>query len=885
LNNAAWTGPCTSSTASVNINFSPIDASGLGFLYYIEINTRCNLSMSSDQLSFRDWNSVGAGNVANYQIQGATGNTSVWDITNPQVPVLMNGSLSGSTYSFTQDASMLHEFVAMNTTNLYSPQYSGMVANQNLHGAAQVDDIIVTNPEFLDQANALATYHHQHDNMRTIVATTTDIYNEFSSGSQDISAIRDFVRMFYKRAGSNVNQMPKYVTLYGGASFDYKNRLANNSNFVPIYESSESFDNLACYSGDDFYGFLDDNENIDNTTIVNVLDVAIGRLPARSVDDANNLLTKVLGYNSPATLGPWRVSATFVADKGCVGPNEYDDAGNHMGDAEIMASQVAASGQNLYNEEKVYVDAIPLTSTPAGPRCPNANASLDDQVFKGTFLINYNGHGNPTVWSSERILTEDDFNAWNNTNMLPFMITATCDFGQYDHPEFVSSAEQLVIRGGGGVIDIVTTTESVYSGYNIELNKPFLSSQFTKNTNGTWNTFGNAYMIGKNNTYISTTDIETLINFRKFALLGDPAITPDFPQYNVHLDSVTDGYSQLRADTVKALGSYILNGSVRDSSGNILTGFNGLVSVSFFDKPRTVPVIDGCSESFVLQDNIIYKGRATVTNGLFSVPFITPKDINYYYGTGKVSSYAQSDVTDGAGCDTSITVGGFSEHPVISTDTPVVKAYINDSLFLNGGITGNNTSLFVSLFDQTGFNVSGNDVGHDMTAVLDGNVEVPYILNDYYESSPNTYQRGYVTFPLTGLADGRHTLTVKAWDVNDNVGTGSVDFMIIDSSVADIQSLMNYPNPFTNTTTFVFEHNHPNEQLNVDILIYSTSGALVKNINQTFTAEDSRTNELTWDGTDNNGSRLPSGVYVYRLNLTTEKGFKSSAYQKLVIVR
>jgi hypothetical protein len=386
-------------------------------------------------------------------------------------------------------------------------------------------------------------------------------------------------------------------------------------------------------------------------------------------------------------------------------------------------------------------------------------------------------------------------------------------------------------------------------------------------------------------TFISSTNGSELINFRKFALLGDPALTPAFPEFEVTLDSATDGYTLQRTDSIKALGEYIVKGSVRDHGGNVMNSFNGMLSVSFYDKMRTITTISGCDDAYQVQNNIIYKGRVSVTNGQFSFTFITPRDINYYFGKGKVSTYAENGVTDAAGADTSVVVGGFSDHPVISTEPPVVKPYINDSLFLNGGITGSNTSLFVSLYSKTGINVSGNDIGHDLTAVLDDNKETPYILNDYYETAPNTYQRGYVSFPVSGLSNGRHSLTVKAWDVNNNSGEGTVDFVVVDGRVMDVQQLMNYPNPFDNITHFVFEHNHPDEELNVEINIYNTGGSMVKNIRQLFTPSGSRTNEITWDGTDNNGMRLPSGMYVYRLNISTEKGYRSSAYQKLVIVR
>jgi len=873
-------GICNAQTANISITFTPADASGVGYLNYIVLNARCALDMPGDQMNFRDMSSVGTGKIANFQLQSANGNTQVWDVTNPQVPVKMAGNLSGSTYTFAQDASLLHEYAAMNSTNLYTPSYTGTVQNQNLHGSGQVDCIIVTNSEFLDAANQLADYHRQHDNLRVIVATTDQVYNEFSSGGQDVSAIRDFAKMFYDRAGSDTTQMPRYLTLLGNGSYDYKNRLPNNDDYVPVYESDESFYSLDSYCSDDFFGMLDDNEDIENTSIFNTLDVGVGRLPARSVTDATSLVNKIVNYKSPATLGTWRIASLFVADND-------DDAGDHMGNAEEMAGIVTAATGDLFNENKVYIDAIPTITTPAGPRTPGANEAIDGQVYKGTLLINYNGHGNTQVWATERILTQDDYNNWNNVNMLPFMITATCDFGQYDHPQFISAAEQLVLRNGGGVIAALTTTQEVYASYNVLINSQYLESQFLNSHNGIWNTFGDATRIGKNVTYAVINEAGELANFRKFSLLGDPALTPDFPKYNIHIDSILNGAAHQPVDSIKALGTYIISGSVVDYNANLLNDFNGTLFVSIFDKYRTVPTIlpTSIEKSFQLQDNIIYKGKATVNNGHFSFSFIAPKDINYNNGHGKISTYADNGTIDAAGVDTDLVIGGFSDNPVISTTPPVVKPYMNDSLFLDGGLTGSNSVLFVSLWAQTGINVTGSEVGHDLTAVLDGNTSQPYVLNDYYQTVPNNYQQGYVSFPVNGLADGAHTITVTAWDVNDNSGQGTVKFVVGDSSVVMIQNLMNYPNPFKDVTHFVFEHNHPDEEINIQINIYNSSGVFVKNINQTFTPAGSRSNEITWDGTDNNGAKLPSGLYVYRLIFTTKTGFKSTTYQKLVIMR
>lgn len=384
----------------------------------------------------------------------------------------------------------------------------------------------------------------------------------------------------------------------------------------------------------------------------------------------------------------------------------------------------------------------------------------------------------------------------------------------------------------------------------------------------------------------SGTTSDVIVNFRKFALLGDPALVPNFPEYDVQTEQVLDGYTGQPADSIKALGEYIIKGNVVDANSNVLQDFNGRVTLTFYDKPKLVETTTYFGKKqFKMMNNIVYRGKATVTNGKFSVAFIAPKDINYDFGAGKVSYYAENGNTDGAGANYKITVGGYSDHPVIENDPPVIKPFIGDSLFRSGGLTGPNTLLYVILEDATGINVSGNSVGHDLTAVLDGDVANPYVLNDYYETAPNTYKRGYVNFPLTNLSEGKHRITVKAWDVNNNSGEGYVDFEVVNGNVVQVQKLMNYPNPFSDVTHFVFEHNHPDETMDAEVNIYTSGGYLVRTLKQRFTAGISRSNEITWDGTSDRGAKLPAGVYIYRMQIATPQGIRTLAYQKLVIVR
>jgi hypothetical protein len=864
-----------SNTASFIVNYNPGASTGRGYLNYIELNARRGLYFVGGQLSFRDINSVGPGKVASFGLSNAGSNVQVWDVTDGLQPVKMNGAVSGNQYVVKQDASSLHEFIAMDGSEYLSPDYVGGVDNQNLHGSDQVDFIIITHPDFKAAADKLADFHRQKDGMRVAVATTTQVFNEFGSGAHDIGAIRDYARMFYTRAGLDTTEMPSYMLLLGDASYDYKDRIAGNTNYVPTYETAQSIQVITGYCSDDYFSFLDDNEDIENTDIANTMDIGVGRLPVHTSAEADAVVNKIINYASPASLGPWRISTTVVGDNG--------DGEVHFDDGEIMASTIN-DHSDLYNETKVYIAAFPLVSTPGGARAPEANKTINDQIFKGTFLMNYNGHGSTQTLAHERILTQDDFNNWKNFDKLPIMVTATCEFSRYDNPDYVSAGERLILKSDGGAIALLTTTQLVYQYLNRTINVNFLNTQFSQD-NGKWLTLGDAFRRSKNITYATPQSAWTLANFRKFALLGDPALTPAFPKHRVATDQILDGNTNEPVDSVKALGSYVIKGSVKDQSGQKLEDFNGRVYVTIYDKPKTASTLNAPIRTFQVQNNIIYKGKATVTNGSFSFAFIAPKDLNYDFGKGKISYYVEDGTTDGAGADTGVVVGGFSDNPIIDDDAPLVKPFINDSLFQDGGITGPNTLLYVQLSDRTGINVSGNSVGHDLTAILDDNTQSPYILNDYYETAPNDYTHGYVNFPVTGLSEGRHSLTVKAWDMNNNSGEGKIYFEVFNGNVMQVRNLMNYPNPFTDITHFVFEHNHPEEALNVQINIYSTSGYLVRTITRSYTPGGSRSNEIDWDGTDNNGAKLSAGVYVYRINIATTKGIQAQAYQKLVLVR
>lgn len=879
--NETKTTTVNSSSIVLNYNFNKGGSEAVGFIDYIRINARRNLVFNG-YLNFADWNSVSAGNVANYQIQNANANTKVWDITNPLQPSLMNSTLNGSVLSFNQNADFLHRFVATDGSVVFTPSIVGKIINQNLHNVNSKEYIIVSHPSFLSEANRLAQHHINKRGYKTMVVTPQEIYNEFSSGSQDISAIRDFVKMLYDRA-SNPNDMVNYLLLFGDASYDYKNRVANNTNFVPTYETLESVNKILSYPTDDFFGFLDDEENLNDfsSSQISTLDIGIGRITAPSVIIAKDIVNKIINYDSPNSFGPWKNNMTFCADDG------DGDGTEHMNDAESVVA-ITVDSLPIYNNNKIYVDAFVEQFTPSGARCPDGNTAVREQLYNGTFLLNYNGHGGPHSWCEERIFTQNDINALKNYNKLPLFITATCDFAPYDNPADYSGGEILLSKPDGGAIALMSTTQLVFADQNRIMNQNYMYEGFSFQENGKFPTLGDSYRLSKNLRYVSGISESTAANFRKFTLLGDPALPLSFPKYDVFTDSINGVSTLITQDTLKALNKYTISGHVADKQGNLLTGFNGVVFPSIFDKPKKISTVQNNGEpivDFYVQNNTIYKGKATVKNGKFSFTFVVPKDINYQIAKGKISYYANNENEDANGFDKNIYIGGSSSTAIADNEGPMIKAYMNSEKFVDGGIVTSNSTLLVKLSDDNGINYTGNSIGHDITAVLDKNAQNTYVLNNFFESNLDDYKAGIVKFPINNLSEGTHTLTIKAWDVLNNSSETTITFEVVSSTKGLIKNVYNYPNPFSTKTQFMFEHNMPNQALSVSIQIMTMTGKVVKTIKEQITSEGTRINNIEWDGLDEYGDRIGNGVYVYKLHVKSQSGFSDTKLEKLIILK
>lgn len=857
---------------NVKMTFSP-SGSGSAYLDYFRFNARRKLVMGTTaQLSFRDIATEVLPETQNvaYQLSGVPSGSKVWEVTDNLNPVLLTGTASGSSYSIVRPGGKLREFIALNGTSYLSPSFVAKIDNQNLHGMEEIDFLIVTRAEYAAKAGELANFHRIKDGMKVAVVTVDKIYNEFSSGGQDIAGIRNFIKMFYDRATSETD-MIKHVLFFGAASYDYKDRIAGNTNIVPVYQTLESGFGTSAYSSDDFYSLMDHNEKLGESS--SKLDISVGRIPAATLEQATDVVNKITGYTQNTSFGPWKNNLMFLSD-------DYDAAGSHSADAESISNIIASTSPN-YNHVKLYGDVYPMAITPSGKRMVAANKAMNDQIFLGTFLMNYSGHGGPTRLAAEDLLTIADINAWKNSNKLPVVVTATCDFGRFDNPGSISGGSLAFLKSDGGAIASITTTQLVFASSNLIFNTDYSEAQFTRKTDGNWRTLGEALRDGKNKRDGASN------NNSKYTLLGDPALTLALPKYIVKTDSLLslEGGVLAEMDSIKALGRYTLKGSIDDNDGSLIADFNGNVYVTIFDKAQTVPV-DGVPRlpSYKSQTSIIYKGQATVENGQFSLSFVVPKDINFDFGKGKISYYADNGVVDAAGADTSIVVGGFSASAGNDNDAPIVEAFIDSDKFRDGGVTGPDPLLFVKLSDENGINVTGSAVGHDLVGILDGDVGNPFILNNYYQTEPNDFTRGTVSFPMAGIAPGRHTLRVKAWDTYNNSGEGEVNFEVVNKDEGAISEVYNYPNPFSENTTFVIQHNLSKQKLEVTIQIFNSGGSLINTLVRNIEPEGNRT-EITWDGNSSQGFAMANGLYFYRVQIKSEAGVAATAYQKMVMVR
>jgi hypothetical protein len=853
-----------------------------GWLDYIEVGFRKELRFGGGQMAFRDLSTFGQPS-ARYTVLGTDANKNIWNITKPQSPENQEFTVDGSGANFAVNTQgKLQQFIVFdkNSALLKPVAALGRVQNQNIHSFDNLDMLVVYHKDFEVAANKIADFRRSQTSPKLNVelAEITQIYNEFSSGRQDPAAIRDFARMLHKRT-----QRFKYMLIVGDGAFDYKRiyPLENRqpTDFIPTYQSDYSANTIDSYPSEDFFGLLSDNEG---AGLSGELDISIGRLPVKTSSEADAVVDKIIQYETdPETFGDWRLRALFMGDNG--------DLNTHINDADGIANTVGVQHSDM-NLEKLYIDAYRLEVSAGGTRAPQINDAIFQNQFKGALTMCYLGHGGPRGLAQERILLREDFATWRNKKRLPLLITATCTFSGFDDPRETSAGEAALLASQGGAVGLFSTTRAVYASSNEQLTRAVFMNLFVKE-NARAKTIGATFLEGKN---VSRTGV----NGQKFALLGDPSMRLALPRFQVattHLNgSVVDS---LNIDTLRALQSVTIKGEIRGDDGVLMPSFNGTIYVTVFDKVqnlRTLGQTFGGDQSFArdfrVQRNIVFKGAATVANGLWRIQFVVPRDIDYTIGNGKISYYATDMKTDAAGYFNNFRIGGTDSTAIADNKPPVVQVYLNDESFVTNGITNASPTLLVKLSDDYGINVAGTSIGHDLSGKLD-EARNTISLNNFYEAVKDDSRSGIVRYPFNKLAVGLHKIRVKAWDVHNNSGEGYTEFVVAENGKGALAHVLNYPNPFSDRTYFQFEHSAAKLPMRVRVNIYAVSGRLVKSLEKELNTEGFRVNnELEWNGTDEYGNQLARGVYVYKVSTWFKNGQKQdekleSDFEKLVIIR
>lgn len=864
-------------TPSANVNVKiVVNRSNPGVVVYldkIELMAQRKLKYNNHQTSFRTIENIGTEQVNKYVLANANANLQVWDITNRTFPKKIITTPEGNSISFKSSSETVHEFVAFSPDDALTPVFVGNVAHQDLHGMGFADILIVTASKFLSEANRLAQLH-ENDGSTVQVATVEQVFNEFSGGQKDPVAIRQFVKMFYDRSNGNVVNQPKNLVLFGNGNYDPRG-IIFDSDYVPTYQAENSEVPISAFTTDDFFGVLDDEEGFDNAS---KMDIGVGRIPVSELSEAKIVVDKAISYlqnsyQSNPTFADWRLKYTLIAD---------DEDSFLLNDTEPVYNKMKNTNPEM-NATKIYADAYPQQITAGGIRFPQMEEDINRSVEEGRLVVAYVGHGGTKGAGQERFIDRNQISGWENPDRMNLFMSATCDFTRADDPQTNSAGETMLLNPKGGAVALMTTNRSIYYSVNTRVDSSFFSAAFKRDANHRPLTFGEIFRRTKNNSGIDD-------NRRSFMLIGDPALRLALPSLRVITDSINGkGTGSQSMDTLKALTKMTISGHIADYDATFLSDFNGILTASVFDKEKlnkTQGHIAGKSsiQDFYTQENILYRGNVSVENGRFTFSFYVPKDINYQFGKGKISYYAQNGFVDAFGFDTTIVVGGINPNGLQDDEPPVIEAYMNDETFVDGSITDENPIFIARLSDNIGINAVGNGIGHDITLVMDGNEAQPIVLNNYFITDLDSYQSGSIRYPMKNIPEGTHQLKIKAWDVNNNSAVHWLNFRVVKSTSLEIENVMNYPNPMTDHTTFSFEHNQQNSDLQVSIQISTPSGQIVKTIEQTIYSEGFKSSSVVWDGTSDGKNRLSNGLYLYSLSVTDSKGNKVRKTGKLMLL-
>jgi hypothetical protein len=882
------------SEKNIVLNFNYINngnPSANAYLDYASIEVTSFLRPLGEQFSFKNNQASQLSGVGEYLISDASSVTEVWDVSdiyNAKSKV----NLGDDTFKFKFSLGSENNYIALVDEDYHFPfkEDVSYVNNTNLKGTIfkngsgsfeDIDYLIVAPSVFLSQAERLASINRVNNGLRVRVVSLDQIYSEFNTGNQDIGAIRNFVRYVYE---NGVTDKLKYLCLFGDASFDMKDRTQGNTNFVPSFHSLNSTSTISGFISDDYYGMMDDAEGFMGAS--DRLDLAVGRILSNDLQQATEMVTKIDDYYKKDSYGRWRNKITFFSD-------DVDVSSDFQLETklDLLADQVLEE-KPFFNVFKIHSDSYNQQVTAGGDSYPDAKKDLLDVIQLGSLVVNYFGHGGINGLASERIFLKNDALNLNNQFRYNVFVTITCDFTRFDNPLRETGGEYVYWNKKGGAVSLITTTRKIFFSTAISINNELSKYLFNFDDSGYVST-AEALRLAKNN--ITSNNKRVVFN------IGDPALKLSIAKPNIRLTHINDiPIANDEVPALESLGRVSFSGEVLNNEDQIISNYNGKLSTTIYDKKQSKSTLgnDGTTNSsgllildYQTSGEVIFRGQASIVNGKFKFDFVVPRDILIPLGEGRVSFYAKRDdvLEDQTGVNTSIVVGGVNENAPEDNLPPKIEAFMNDESFVSGGVTGQSPFLLLNLEDENGISTASG-IGHDITAIIDGDETNPQILNDYYETELDDFTKGKVKFQYRDLEPGLHTLLIKAWDVYNNSISTEIQFVVVNENEELIISrVLNYPNPFVSYTEFWFNHNSSSE-LEVMVQVYTVTGKLIKtlrgnSLSNNNSLDSSLFRGLPWDGKDDFGDKIGKGVYVYKLSvksINTNK--KAVKFEKLVIL-
>lgn len=847
---------------TLTITYNAPESQAEGYLDFLQFNTLSPIRFQGQELIFHNLD-LGEEGESRTMSLSATGEfPTVWDVTDPLHPINM-----GNIGSWTAETGTARTFAAFLPQQARSPYQIKPFQEQDLHGAEIPELAIVSHHDLMGEAQRLADLHRILDGMEAVAIEDQAVYDEFSGGMQDPIALRHLMRNYYKRwLDDTTQQRPRYLLIMGQGTYDNKNILGQNGTWTATYESPESLgDEGSSFCSDDMAAYLDDNEQ---GSLSESMDIAVGRIPARSAAQARHVVDKIERYmtrsdltDQSGTKGDWRNVVTLLSDDND-DPNAGD--GGFAPSAEDVAQHIKARYPH-YNINRIYADAFVQQSSAIGSFYPDVNNALTKQINYGTLLLNYIGHGSERYIGTERYMEMSDIESYENENRPTFFVTSTCSFGHYDNPQQACGAEEFLMARGGGVGVISASRPITHRmAFNTELCLQSLDPA---------NTIGDALRIAKNKIYSS----------HSITLFGDPALKLSIPQNQVVVTRINGrDTDHSRPDTADVLSQVEVEGIIAGSDGTRIENFDGRLYAIVYDREMPASTLGndhpGTEFEFVQQKAVLYKGSVQIENGRFSYHFTVPRDVAYQYGFGRISHYAaDSHGNHASGAYDNILFGGFDSDAQLDEHHPEVELFLGDTNFVDGGLTDDSPLLVARIKDSAGINYFGSGLGHDIMATLDGNPNSAIILNDFYEPDDNVPGQGAIRYRMPELEKGPHTLVLRAWNIFNHSGSDTITFVVTPEGEPTIGSLTVFPNPSDGHVNLRMPFSSDEEIQSIIIEIYSSRGQQVMRREVEIQPGSYTTGPIQADLV-----QMPKGIYMARAIALLKDGRSLTAANKII---